>query len=150
MRRIVYETHRDALPVLGSIVCGARRQMALLCVDSRRDDAVRLLRVRPAVLAVNETGRRLPVAALASPEPGPGTAPLPEAPGDALLPSPAPQPLLWWRLAAGIPPDPAAAPEQLQLLLDLSGCRQPPLPLTQQRGSCVVHGRSRAAGCANR
>ena len=117
-------------------------------MSSTRRGGPRHISIRPRVVAVNETGRRLPLAALAAggaPEPG---GRLPEVLGRHLSPSARPQPLLWWQLAAGIAPDPAAAPLTLRLLLDLSGCRQRPLQLPESRGSCVLYGPG-SARCLN-
>ena len=126
-------------------------QVALFSVGSTRRGGLRHVFIRPRVVAVNETGRRLPLAALAAggaAEPG---GQLPEVRGRHLARATRPQPLLWWQLAAGIAPDPAAAPLPLRLLLDLSGCRQRPLQLPASRGSCVLHGPSRqpAGRCLN-
>ena len=120
--------------------------MALFSVCSSRVGGLRHVSVRARVVAVNGTGRRLPLAALAAG----GAARLPEVLGRHLAAAARPQPLLWWLLAAGIGPDPAAAPLPLRLLLDLSGCRQRPLQLPAGRGSCVLHGPGGQSGrCLN-
>ncbi|XP_043198832.1 vacuolar protein sorting-associated protein 13B-like [Amphibalanus amphitrite] len=133
---------QGVLPPEGAVPVAAfvRQQVALFSVGSSRRGGLRHVYIRPRVVVVNETGRSLPLAALAAggaAEPG---GRLPEVHGRQLARAARPQPLLWWQLAAGIAPDPAAAPLPLRLLLDLSGCRQRPQQLPDGRGSRVLHG----------